>query len=250
MMPSAPAGSVPDKPRRGPVDYVALAEALDALTYPARLELLDILRTPHSLTDIKLRPHRVRPGENPDRPVALPTTLRHLQRLEDAGLVRSQRAEQDGRRVPIYFVNPSRLYELTEELRRLSVMYAGHGLPAEATGTLGGGARASAVRGPRLVLVHGVYEGKAYPLSTATAPDSRWIIGRRRGLPVALDYDPYVSLENTVLTERHREFFVTDLGSKNGTTLNWVPLAKGEAKPLMPGYVVGVGRSLLCFATD
>ncbi|MCA1812949.1 MAG: FHA domain-containing protein [Halobacteriales archaeon] len=230
-----------------PVDHATLADFLEALAYPMRLELLDKLRFPHTLGELKVSPRRRESGQVPGRPAARQTVQAHLDKLVEADLIKSESVEQGGRKVPQYVVNSLKLYELTEELRRLSTMYAGRGPIGDATGTLAGSSPAAEAEGPRLVLVHGVYEGKAFPLDKASAQGGQWLIGRRRGLPVALDYDPFVSLENTVLTERGGRFAVADLGSKNGTSVNWVPLARGASRALRPGDVIGVGRSLLSF---
>jgi DNA-binding transcriptional ArsR family regulator len=231
-----------------PLDYDTLAEFLKALSYPARLELLDKLRFPKTASEIRLAPRRVQPGENPDRPSARPTVLGHLELLVEAGLVKDEEFEEHGHRVHRYVVNPMKLYGLTEELRRLSTMYAGRGGAGDATGTLAGAEDVAPATGPRLVLVHGVYEGKSFALAPGLAHDGGWVIGRKRGLPVCLDYDPYVSFENAVVEQRGGGFRVRDLtDSKNGTAVNWATLPKGGEGALEAGDIIGVGRSLLCF---
>lgn len=237
-----------ERPRQAPVDYETLAEFLSALAYPMRLELLDLLRFPHTLAEIRLSPHRVEPGGNPDRPAAKQTILGHLDKLIDAGLVRTEEVEQQGRQVPSYTVNPQKLYALTEEMRRLSVRYAGTGVGGDETGTLAPAAARERVEGPRLVLVHGVYEGKSFPLNPKTATDGRWVIGRRSALAVSLDYDPFVSLENTAVVESGGRHRVVDLeASKNGTSVNWAYLPRGGTRDLQTGDIIGVGRSTLLF---
>lgn len=237
---------MPSTPSRPPVDHDTLAEFLSALAYPMRLQLLELLRFPHTLGELKVQPRRREGGKAVERPAAKQTVKAHLDQLIEAGLVRAEEQHVGARSVPRYAVNAPKLYELTEELRRLSTMYAGRGTPGEATGTLAGGSAASQATGPRLVLVHGVYEGKAFPLDDGAGPGP-WVVGRKREVAVCLDYDPFVSLENAVVTTGREGFAVTDLGSKNGTSVNWVPLAKGASQPLKAGDIVGVGRSLLVF---
>lgn len=232
---------------RAPIDHATLAEFLEALAYPMRLQLLEALKFPHTLGELKVSPTRREGGKAVGRPAARQTVQAHLDKLVEADLVRAEEHETGGRRVPRYSVNPLKLYELTEELRRLSTMYAGRGPLGDATGTLAGPSPAAEADGPRLVLVHGVYEGKPFPLDAASARNGQWTIGRRRDLAVSLDYDPFVSLENSVLMERDGRYTVADLGSKNGTSVNWVPLPKGASRALRPGDVIGVGRSLLSF---
>jgi DNA-binding transcriptional ArsR family regulator len=234
------------------VDYDGLAEFLSALAYPLRLELLDKLRYPQALGDIRLAPRRELPGARPTRPASKQAIHAHLGKLMEADLVRTDLLEMpEGKDQLRYVVNPPKLYALTEELRSLSVMYAGRGSIGDATGTLQGRELPDAVRGPRLVLVHGVYEGKAFPLDAKAAHDGRWVIGRKRGLAVTLDYDPFVSVENAVVQAKGDGFLLTDLASsKNGTSVNWIPLAKGGSRPLRSGDIVGVGRSRLCFVAS
>jgi DNA-binding transcriptional ArsR family regulator len=242
--PAMPTGQGPD------VDYGSLAEFLAALAYPARLELLRILRFPHIASDIKLAPLRVEPGENPERTSSKQTVQAHLDKLVDADLVRVEPAGEGTRNALVYSVNSQKVYAVTEDLRKVSTIYAGKGGVGEVTGTLGGAPReAPSAAGPRLVLVHGLYEGKSYPLDARSGVDGQWVVGRRRGIAISLDYDPYVSLENSVLRREGDRFLVEDLAeSKNGTSVNWEPLPKGRPRALKPADVLGVGRSLLVFA--
>ncbi|HUR69934.1 MAG TPA: FHA domain-containing protein [Candidatus Thermoplasmatota archaeon] len=239
------------EPRPTRVDYVDLAETLQALSYPARLELLDILRFPHTAAEVKLTPHRVVAGENPERAVSKQAVQAHLDKLVDAGLVRVTTTERGGRQVNEFLVNSQRFYAIVEDLRRLCVRYAGRGPVGDQTGTLGSPAPTGAPRGPRLTLVHGVYEAKVFPLVAETAREGRWTIGRQRGVAVSLDYDPYVSSEHAHLTLGPKGYTLTDAAdSKNGTFVNWEPLPKGGSVLLRSADILGVGRSLLCFAAE
>lgn len=232
----------PSSARDPPIDYDALAEVLAALAYPARLELMDLLRFPQGVNDVRISPRRSGPGENPERPVSRPTLLAHLEKLMETDLVRLEGAGiRGGQR---YHANPARLFAIVEELRRLSLRYAGKGATGDATEMLDLQASPDDVRGPRLVLVHGVYEGQAYALEG----EGPWKLGRRKGHAVWLDYDPYVSLDNAEVRREASGFVVADLpGSRNGTRVNWRPLRESEPRTLKPGDVIGVGRSLLVF---
>ena len=236
--------------RESPIDYHTLAELLNSLGSPVRLELLDRLRFPHTLSEIKLSPHRRDPGRNPGRPAARQTIQVHVDRLLATKLVHADRSSAGGRSAPTYVVNSLRLYELLEELRRLSVRHAGRGPTSDATGTLAGLPAPGATAGPRLVLVHGVYEGKAFPLDDESSQEGQWTIGRRAGLAVVLDYDPFISLRNSVVAEDEQGYVLRDLGSKNGTSVNWVPLPANGSARLRSGDVIGVGRSLLVFIPE
>lgn len=233
-----------------PLDYDKLEEYLSALGYGSRLELLSILRTPRALQDIRLAPRQVRPGDNPDRPVARQTLQAHLDKLMDVGLVLCREAHD--KRGKEYLVNPQRLFQILEELRKVGVAAADAPMPHDGTIDLGAVRRASTPPGPRLLLVHGLHEGKAFTLRREDLRHGRgWIIGRKEGLHVSLDYDPYVSGENAEIIQEGREFTLLDLrNSKNGTHLNWRRLDKDERPHLRAGDVVGVGRSLLVFRPE
>lgn len=234
-----------------PLDYDRLEEYLSALAYGSRLELLNILRFPRNVQDIRLAPRQVRPGENPDRPVSRQTIQGHLDKMVDIGLV--VRREAADRRGKEYLVNPQKLYQIFEELRKVGAVTADAPVPHE-DGTVD----LTVVRaerpqtGPRFVLVHGLHEGRTFPLRREGLRDGRgWVIGRREGLQVSLDYDPYVSGENAEVVQDGKDFVLIDLrSSKNGTHLNWRRLEKDERPPLRSGDVVGVGRSLLVFRAE
>ncbi len=232
------------------VDYASLADFLSALAYPTRLELLRVLRFPHIASEIRIAPLRVERGENPRRTASKQTIQAHLDKLVDAGLVRVESSGEEGRKRRVYSVNSQKVYAVTEDLRKVSTIYAGRGAVGEATGTLVQSPPTNdPLPGPRLVLVHGLYEGKSFPLDERIAPDGAWVIGRRRGLAISLDYDPYVSLENSVVRRQGNQLTVEDLPeSKNGVTVNWEPVAKGARRVLKSADVVGVGRSLLVFS--
>jgi pSer/pThr/pTyr-binding forkhead associated (FHA) protein len=119
--------------------------------------------------------------------------------------------------------------------------------PGGATIQAGLPKRETKVAGPCLVVVKGLDEGESYPLPPPFKK-GEWLIGRRRGLHVTIDYDPYVSTENTAIEWDAGTYYVRDLpDSRNGTTLNFQPIEKNERAPLRSGDVIGVGRSLLVF---
>lgn len=245
-MPEAPpAAPMSIPPRREAVDYVILADALAALGYPMRLELLDILRFPHAISELRVAPTRQDTEGSPERPVARQTVQYHLDKLIEGGFVREETVP--GRAGTRYVVNPQRVYAVIEEMRALSLMFAGRGGSGEATGTVASASRFEPMKGARLVLVHGVYEGKQFRLEG----ESAWTVGRKPGVPICLDYDPFVSLENAVVERAGEGYAVRDLAaSKNGTFVNWTRLPRGGVQRLERGDLVGVGRSLLLFRDD
>jgi len=233
-------------------EFDRLAGTLGALAYGARLELLHLLRFPRLRNEIRLTP-RQGPGNAAAASVmSRQAVAEHLEKLVEIGVV-TESAQVDARGSREYTLNTQGLYRVMEEFRQIGTVVcagsaAGSGVTADlaplATMPPPGG-----LSGPRLVLVHGLLEGKVFPLHPEDcAPGSGWILGRKSGLPVALDYDPYASLENSEIVAEEGRYHLRDLpGSRNGTRLNWARLGKGEQVPLTSGDVVGVGRSLLVF---
>lgn len=232
-----------DEPREA--DYEALAEDLAALAYPLRLALLDTLHSPRILSEVRVAPWKSGQGENPERSAAKQTVLAHLEKLAEAGLVKTGLTARGGKSLTTYAANPQRLYALAEELRLLVQRHGGRGAQEDWTGTVIAGAPAVAHGGPRLVVVHGAYEGRAYHLNAAG--QTRWVIGRAPGLDVSLDYDPFVSTRNAAIERGEAQWTLVDEGSKNGTRLNWRALPSRGSMRLSRGDIIGVGRSLLSF---
>lgn len=242
-------GDVRSDPSKPPVNYVALAEFLEALAYPVRLELLTHLRMPREVSELEITPHKQTGDGSPDRPLARQTIQQHVDKLVASGFVREEQPEDAGARR--YQVNSSKLYAVIEDLRELSTIYAGDGVDPEATGTVDPMASPDEAEGPRLVLTHGVYEGKAFPLTDASRQEGGWAIGRSEDAPICLDYDPYVSTQNSFVQPREDGFAIRDLPqSKNGTWINWQRLPEDEKRILEPGDAIGVGRSLLTFVPE
>jgi DNA-binding transcriptional ArsR family regulator len=232
-----------------PVDYDRLEEVLRALAYSSRLELLGMLRTPRAPQDLRLAPGQTRPGENPDRTISRQAIQAHLDKLVEIGVVAARERGEPGGRGKEYVVNTQRMYQFLEELRKIATLTPSSALPREDTIEAMPGAPARAEEGPHLLLVHGLAEGKVFPLRRADLRDGRgWILGRKPGLHVSLEYDPFVSVENAEIVPRPGGFELLDLrSSKNGTWLNFRRLGKEERVALRPGDVVGAGRTFLVF---
>lgn len=233
------------------VDYARLEGYLRALGYASRLELLSLLRVPRAISDIRLQPQQSKPGENPERPMSRQSLQDHLDRLIEAGIVSQGRAksEDSGRTVNEFVVNQQRLYAILEELRRVCTVPGHASAAADATAPLNAQRAPARAEGPRVTLVHGLYEGKTFALADNGAPGARgFVIGRRADVHVALPYDPFVSSENAEIRRAPSGFTLTSVASaKNGTFHNWRQLERGESVPLRSGDVIGVGRSLLVF---
>jgi DNA-binding transcriptional ArsR family regulator len=235
-----------------PPDLNRLAEHLRVLANPNRLQLLYELRQPRAVSDIDLTPEDVPPGENPDRSISHQAVRKHLSRLTSREVVAVERTEQDGHVVDNYVLNHQRLFAIVEELRSLGEIEPNQPVAQEETIPATpepGPARAS---GPRLVLVRGRGEGRVFEFAAEDrSPEGAWLIGRDRGLAVPLDYDPFVSRENTELRDAGDGFELRDLpDSRNGTRLNYRRLTPGEPEPLEHGDVITVGRTSLVFHAD
>ena len=75
-----------------------------------------------------------------------------------------------------------------------------------------------------------------YPLLPVTS------IGRAISSTIVLD-NHYVSSAHALITRRHSQWWLEDLGSRNGTLLNDLPLS--EATVVSPGDVITIGDTKL-----
>jgi DNA-binding transcriptional ArsR family regulator len=234
-----------DAPRD--LDYARLAAYLEALANPVRLELLHHLRVPQAVGDLHLRP--AQGAERADRSMTRQAVRKHVRKLEEAGIIVPHRPGRDSRALEAFVVNHQMLFAVAEELRRVARVAPQVALQPQATRSAGQAPLRAEGRGARLVVVHGPVEGQTFPLDPRPAAEERgWVLGRRRGLAVSLDHDPFVSHEHAEVVRRGERFELHDLRSnKNGTELNWQPLPRGGSAPLTSGDIVGVGRTLLVF---
>lgn len=222
----------------------ALADALAALSSLPRLALLRELRVPKTLREIEVRASE---GEaESERNISRQSVRKHLDRLLEVGVVAARDAEREYGATVEYVVNHQKLYALSEAFRGLARLrpVAEPPVPTMRASE----AEAGPIRGPCLVLVKGLEEGRAFPL--APPPPSRgWVLGRRRDAEVSLDFDPFVSAENSVVEWAGGHHVLRDLAtSRNGTVVNFRPIPKGGSVPLRHGDLVGVGCSILMFS--
>lgn len=233
----------------GRPEFQRLADHLRVLANPNRLEILHELRSPKSVDELELTPERVSEGENPERPISHQAVRKHLGKLGSIDVVATESRNREGRLVDAYVLNHQRLFAIVEEFRSLGQLEPEDPVTEEETIADERPARADEDEGPRLVIVRGPREGRSFSLSEASRlADRGWVLGRKQGLSVTLDYDPFVSGENTVVERDGDGFQVRDLpASRNGTLLNFEPLPEGTAAPLTEGDVVGVGRTNLVF---
>lgn len=233
-----------DARAKAAIDYDRLAEYLRALSVSNRLELLRKLQVPMAVAEIKLAPSREDRERDPDRPISRQAIEKHLDKLQELGLVNARAGSRGGLPTTEFFTNHARLFVVLDELRRLSLVRSS--LETESRGT--DRAESPDVGPPEipaglaLVLASGPLEGTVFPLD-GPGP---WVIGRERGAHVILPYDPFVSKENARISRDNGSLVLEDLaGSRNGTRVNWRHLNEGERARVVGGDAIGVGRSLL-----
>lgn len=81
--------------------------------------------------------------------------------------------------------------------------------------------------------------GRQYPLRAVTS------IGRSNSNIIVLD-NHYTSSEHALITRRGEIWWLEDLGSRNGTHLNGIPLA--EPTIISPGDIIAIGNTQFKFA--
>lgn len=233
----------------GPEDTIA--QLLQSLGNPVRLVLLHQLRVPRTLGEIRLPAQQARrEGLAPGRIMSRQAVRHHLDILLEAGFVVARERVRGGNVVEEYVVNHRGLFALAEEVRAMANLRPRDLDAGPATMDLGDATPRRGDAGPRLLMVHGLNEGTPFPLVGGRGTGEReWIIGRRPDVAIVLDHDPFISSENTrIRRDADAEMWVEDLpGSRNGTSVNWVPVPKGERMALRNGDVIGLGRTLLLY---
>ena len=98
----------------------------------------------------------------------------------------------------------------------------------------------SAERGTRLIVIDpgdsGYAEGQPIALQTVTT------IGRKRENDIIID-DGYASSQHArIKRDEHGRFWLTDLGSRNGTLFNGQQIQANDPVLLEPGDVIRIGK--------
>ena len=86
-------------------------------------------------------------------------------------------------------------------------------------------------------------------LTIITSPDSNrqkldgeeWSLGRSDGCDITID-DTKASRKHCIITKSENQFFITDLGSSNGTYLNQKKMKANKIAPLNSGDQIAIGR--------
>ncbi len=217
-----------------------LAQLLDVLSSPVRLQILHALRTPQSVGDIRVVAARTRKGEHEGRHLARPTVHHHVEALESAGLVARVASDDGG--AGKFVIDHQRVFALVDEIRSLarlrSAVQASDGVTM-----ISDDAVKALPDPPRLVLAYGRDDHVGYGLGDGR----RWVLGRGAECEVSLDYDPYASTRHAEITRVDDAFAIRDLDSSNGTLVEGRLLRPGEQRSLASGALVQVGRSILVF---
>lgn len=229
-----------------------LGTKLKALSSSNRLRLISELQQPRTVDDIHLTPAGPAEDENADRQLTRQGVRHHLTRLEDADLVRSAtRPNREGRDRREYMVNEPAVFGLLEELRALLAPGSAAPLDPFKTERTTPDRDGSWLEGPKLVLLQGAEDDQVFHLRDIDPDPSEgrgWVIGRSAEAQISLQYDPYLSAQNTEVLHEDGTFKLVDLRiSTNGTQLNDELLKPGKEVELEHGDIVKVGCSSLVF---
>lgn len=228
------------------VSFEALATYLEALSSVTRLELLQALRTPRALHELRVLPSRTRRGEHPDRPLSRQAVMHHLELMQRAGLVR-RIGPKDEREGAAFVLDHQRLFAMVDEIRDLAKLrpLMAQNLPPGVTVKRDPAEETRLPTTPRLLMAYGRDDGIAFPLGGPVG--TRWRIGRSTDCEIALDYDLFLSSEHSIVERLPTGFLLQDNRSRNGTWVNWARLPSGGIHNLNAGDLITVGRSVLVF---
>lgn len=222
--------------RQDQIDFERLSTYLKALAHPARLEILWRLRIPATPGDIMVKPRRRDEGLQQERAMSRQSIMEHIEHLEEIGVV--NRIADDGS----FVTSAQHLFALVEDMRALSSIETSMPVDVDSTMMQPGHETAKWSPGPKLVLVAGPWEGRAFPLAGA----GPWTLGRASTQTVSLTYDPFASGESARIVRSGDGHEIEGVaGARNPPSVNFAPLVKARA--LVAGDVIGIGRSLLVY---
>jgi hypothetical protein len=224
------------------IDFERLSTHLKALAHPARLELLWRLRIPAPAAEVVIKPRRKDADLQPERAMSRQAIMEHIEVLESVGVV--NRLPSEEKEAGRFVTSAQHVFVLIEEMRRLAAIEPSLRVDVDATMAQESGTATAWAPGPKLVLVSGPWEGRAFPLS-GKGP---WTLGRSRDRTVPITYDPFASAEHARIEKNGATFaLASEAGARNPARVNFEPLTAGKPRALAPGDIIGVGRSLLAF---
>ena len=229
MTPDADAPNVQGKPRRVPFveERDALATQLAVIASPVRLALLDRLVSPAFAPDLET-----------EFGITRQSLKRHLDQLLEAGLLEAQEAKRGIFPAIQYASSATGVFALKEAIAALATPPAASQAPETVPSRMA--PQPTSGRGPGLVAVHGRRRGEWFrldPLRVST-------IGRDEANDVALPWDPFASGRHALLSRTAHAWSVRDLNSRNGTFVEFELVPKGTEAPLVPGDILGIGKSI------
>lgn len=230
-------------------DLTELLSKLKAVSDENRFRLLEDLKKPRTINDIHLTAETDAESYRGDRRLTRQGIQYHLDILREAELVTANLEKREGRMMNVHRVDPCGLFVFWEQLgdlvSRLGSDQAGTEHP---TRDLEEQTR-KWPQEPRLVLTHGLMNGRAFGLSGKPSSAHRgWIIGRSPKAEITLPYDPYISAEDTEIIPSEDGYKVLDLRtSTNRTQINDRTLDFGGQARLDRGDLIQIGRSQLLY---
>jgi DNA-binding transcriptional ArsR family regulator len=207
-----------------------LARALEALSNPVRIGLLHRLGTPSFMPDLATEFGMTRQA-----------LKKHLDELEEMGLVLARQSRRGVLRATEYCANPAGLFALKESILSLAVTTDPASLPPAATLPSVARKPSTLASGPGLLLVHGDTPGRWFGLGGKVS----FILGRDAKADVSLAYDAFASARHAMLRKGPSGWTLTDLRSTNGTRVNFQPVPTGETVGIAHGDLLTVGKSHL-----
>lgn len=118
-------------------------------------------------------------------------------------------------------------------------------IAAGTTGVVKGITRRLGMQAPasaKLVIIHGPNTGREFRLADPVIK-----VGRDPQFCDFALYDEYVSNPHFSIQQEHTQFYITDLGSTNGTRVNGVPIPPHQRIPLAPDAIIEAGQARLQF---
>lgn len=194
--------------------------------------MLDQLREPRFVADLADTFGMTRQG-----------ILKHLDALEQVGLVHKLQGRRGVLRAACYVADPYALFSLKEQVWDIASAAPAAPLPQYPTEREPRRAAPPPVSAPGLLVVRGDTLGRRFLLEGR----SEWVIGRKDSCDITVPNDPYVSGRHCVVRHVDHEWSIEDLGSTNGTCINFGSVAPGTPHGLEVGHVVQVGRTHLVF---
>jgi DNA-binding transcriptional ArsR family regulator len=219
-----------------------VAEALDALSNPRRLRILQLLTRPR---------YRKEVGSELD--LSRQAASRHIDKLLDRGFIREMEGWRESGPVKEYHVVPERLFALGMSVAELGKLQpeGGPAVEADRTTELQEDGEEPADEGSpgeaRLLVANGPKPGTTLTLEGS---EGRWTLGREEDRDLVIDWDPYVSGRHAEVHLDLGGHTVVDAHSSNGTYVNFSRIPPAERVELAAGDVVKVGRTVVVYQAE